>query len=267
MAEPPGDQPPSEENPEQTGQEPPRQPSQGVARQPSQGVTRQPSQGVARQPSQGVARQPSQGLTRQPSVGQRSGHDLRAVPSTGQDEPEGQAPDQPGQELPTQPPLPQPGSILYQPQQPTFSTYDQQSARGAIYQTPQQRGGLFQARTGVPQEARGGVFRQQVTRANFPQHQDPTGGMYQQPDFMTDYSQPLGGRRRSSQQTSTSRDTQQQYVVQHGPYQAHDPGSGIHQLGTNLYDDQIPDPGSRALAIKNAKAYLLKTSVKSGVSL
>ncbi|KAM6313340.1 radial spoke head protein 4 homolog A-like [Aegotheles albertisi] len=48
----------------------------------------------------------------------------------------------------------------------------------------------------------------------------------------------------------------------HGPYQPHEPGYGVYQ-----YDDQVPDPQSRALAIQNAKAYLLKSSTASGLNL
>ncbi|NXS26779.1 RSH4A protein, partial [Pomatostomus ruficeps] len=53
----------------------------------------------------------------------------------------------------------------------------------------------------------------------------------------------------------------------HGPYQPHEPGYGLDQAGYSPYEDQIPDPKARALAIQNAKAYLLKTSTKSGLNL
>ncbi|NXI26749.1 RSH4A protein, partial [Sterrhoptilus dennistouni] len=53
----------------------------------------------------------------------------------------------------------------------------------------------------------------------------------------------------------------------HGPYQPHEPGYGLEQPGYNPYEDEIPDPQARMLAIKNAKAYLLKTSTKSGLNL
>ncbi|NWW40322.1 RSH4A protein, partial [Panurus biarmicus] len=53
----------------------------------------------------------------------------------------------------------------------------------------------------------------------------------------------------------------------HGPYQPHEPGYGLDQPGYNPYEDEIPDPQARMLAIKNAKAYLLKTSTKSGLNL
>ncbi|CAN0135075.1 unnamed protein product [Bubo scandiacus] len=52
-----------------------------------------------------------------------------------------------------------------------------------------------------------------------------------------------------------------------GPYQPHEPGYGLYQSGYNPYDDQIPDPKSRTLAIQNAKAYLLKSSTTSGLNL
>ncbi|NXU65314.1 RSH4A protein, partial [Horornis vulcanius] len=53
----------------------------------------------------------------------------------------------------------------------------------------------------------------------------------------------------------------------HGPYQPHEPGYGLDQPGYSPYEDVIPDSHSRMLAIKNAKAYLLKTSTKSGLNL
>ncbi|NXM85326.1 RSH4A protein, partial [Oenanthe oenanthe] len=53
----------------------------------------------------------------------------------------------------------------------------------------------------------------------------------------------------------------------HGPYQPHEPGYGLDQPGYSPYEDEIPDPQTRMLAIKNAKAYLLKTSTKSGLNL
>ncbi|NXB67236.1 RSH4A protein, partial [Struthidea cinerea] len=53
----------------------------------------------------------------------------------------------------------------------------------------------------------------------------------------------------------------------HGPYQPQEPGYGLDQPGYSPYEDQIPDPQARMLAIKNAKAYLLKTSTRSGLNL
>ncbi|NWX13571.1 RSH4A protein, partial [Aegotheles bennettii] len=53
----------------------------------------------------------------------------------------------------------------------------------------------------------------------------------------------------------------------HGPYQPHEPGYGVYQPRQSPYDDQEPDPQSRALAIQNAKAYLLKSSTASGLNL
>ncbi|NXN84759.1 RSH4A protein, partial [Bombycilla garrulus] len=53
----------------------------------------------------------------------------------------------------------------------------------------------------------------------------------------------------------------------HGPYQPHEPGYGLDQAGYSPYEDEIPDPQERMLAITNAKAYLLKTSTESGLNL
>ncbi|NXT60639.1 RSH4A protein, partial [Chaetops frenatus] len=53
----------------------------------------------------------------------------------------------------------------------------------------------------------------------------------------------------------------------HGPYQPHEPGYGLDQPRYSPYEDEIPDPQARMLAIKNAKACLLKTSTRSGLNL
>ncbi|XP_023780451.1 radial spoke head protein 4 homolog A-like isoform X1 [Cyanistes caeruleus] len=64
-----------------------------------------------------------------------------------------------------------------------------------------------------------------------------------------------------------SADPQDAYERGHGPYQPHEPGYGLDQPGYSPYEDEIPDPQAQMLAIKNAKAYLLKTSTKSGLNL
>ncbi|NWV20181.1 RSH4A protein, partial [Origma solitaria] len=53
----------------------------------------------------------------------------------------------------------------------------------------------------------------------------------------------------------------------HGPYQPHEPGYGLDHPGCSPYEDEIPDPEARRLAIQNAKAYLVKTSTKSDLNL
>lgn len=59
----------------------------------------------------------------------------------------------------------------------------------------------------------------------------------------------------------------QAYEDGHGPYQPHEPGYGLCQAGYSPYDDQIPDPEARMLAMQNAKAYLLTSSTTSGLNL
>ncbi|NXJ09276.1 RSH4A protein, partial [Odontophorus gujanensis] len=54
---------------------------------------------------------------------------------------------------------------------------------------------------------------------------------------------------------------------EHGPYLPHEPGYGLYQPGYGPYDDQTPDPEHRMLSFQNAKAYLLKSSVTSGLNL
>nr|XP_060632196.1 radial spoke head protein 6 homolog A-like [Anolis sagrei ordinatus] len=235
MAEPPGDpQPPeSEETPEQASLAPPSQGSQ-----------------ILRQSSQGILRQGSQSIVRHPSI-QDPG--AAAPPSVDQDESEGgPAPEQ----------QPHRGS-LYQPDQPRLSIYEQQEGRGALYQPQQARGPLFQPRAGT-MEPRGSVtFQEPLGRGSFVQ--DPAGGMSQPAEQLP----PTGPRSSFHLPPAAVRGSQvlQSEAGGHGPYQTHEPGLGLYQMGVNLYEDQIPDPGPRALAIKNAKAYLLKTSVKTGVSL
>ncbi|XP_062349794.1 radial spoke head protein 4 homolog A-like [Cinclus cinclus] len=68
-------------------------------------------------------------------------------------------------------------------------------------------------------------------------------------------------------QEPESADPQDAYERGHGPYQPHEPGYGLDQPGYSPYEDEIPDPQTRMLAVKNAKAYLLKTSTKSGLNL
>ncbi|XP_009907158.2 radial spoke head protein 4 homolog A [Dryobates pubescens] len=59
----------------------------------------------------------------------------------------------------------------------------------------------------------------------------------------------------------------QAYEDRHGPYRPHEPGYGLYQPGFSPYDDQIPEPESRQLAVQNAKAYLLTSSTTSGLNL
>uniref|UniRef100_A0A6G1RQ71 Radial spoke head protein 4 homolog A-like n=1 Tax=Hypotaenidia okinawae TaxID=2861861 RepID=A0A6G1RQ71_9GRUI len=66
---------------------------------------------------------------------------------------------------------------------------------------------------------------------------------------------------------AVGQDHNQAYERDHGPYQPHEPGYGLCLPGYSPYDDQIPDPKSRMLAIQNAKAYLLKSSTTSGLNL
>ncbi|XP_054846182.1 radial spoke head protein 6 homolog A-like isoform X2 [Eublepharis macularius] len=187
---------------------------------------------------------------RQPSVpSSRSMQGLTRLSSNvlGRQTSSDQRPDQ--DEQSSQIPYQQARGSIYQPQQPRLSVYDQQEPRGAIYQPQQARGNLFQARGGIPQP------------------QDQKGGTSQ--DFIGGASQPQDQRGSAHQpyRVPSVRSSQQPYDPAHGPYQAHEPGFGLYQLEVGLYEDQVPDPGPRELAIKNAKAYLLKTSVKSGVSL
>uniref|UniRef100_A0A6J0TYB8 Radial spoke head protein 6 homolog A-like n=1 Tax=Pogona vitticeps TaxID=103695 RepID=A0A6J0TYB8_9SAUR len=156
-----------------------------------------------------------------------------------------------------------PRGSIYQPEQPRLSIYEQQEGRGALYQPPQARGALFQTRPGIP-DPRSGVSWQQPMAGGTVPHNATGSGAHLPPEHMLP-----SGPRGSFHGPMATRSSQilQSDPGGHGPYQPHEPGYGLYQAGVNLYEDQIPDPGPRALAIKNAKAYLLKTSVKTGVSL
>ncbi|XP_042324971.1 radial spoke head protein 6 homolog A-like isoform X2 [Sceloporus undulatus] len=196
------------------------------------------------QASQGPPGQSSQGVLRQPSS---QDQEAAAPPSIGHDEPEGGlASEQP------------PRGSIYQPDQPRLSIYEQQEGRGALYQPQQARGPIFQPRTGAQDSF---TWQQHPGRGSLPQ--DPTGGLYQPAEHLP----PSGSKGSFHLPAAKASQVLQSDTGGHGPYQTHEPGYGLYQMGVNLYEDQIPDPGPRALAIKNAKAYLLKTSVKTGVSL
>uniref|UniRef100_A0A8C2T5W7 Radial spoke head component 4A n=1 Tax=Coturnix japonica TaxID=93934 RepID=A0A8C2T5W7_COTJA len=86
-------------------------------------------------------------------------------------------------------------------------------------------------------------------------HQAEEVSMYQ--------SYPAGGQEpRDAYQGYEGRDHYQDYEREHGPYLPHEPGYGLDQT-----DDQTPDPEHRMLAFQNAKAYMLQSSVTSGLNL
>lgn len=138
------------------------------------------------------------------------------------------------------------------------SRISSQTSQGGIYGTPppEPRGAIYQ-----PVQAQGPLFQ---GRGSPPQAQDSRSRLTWQPSQSREHVQiPRGPSIAGMGQITHS----QPFEVGHGPYQSHEPGYGLYNMGANLYEDQVPDPGPRELAIKNAKAYLLKTSVKSGVSL
>lgn len=232
MAEPPGEQPEEEEKPQQPIPEPSVQAS----------VTSLKSQ-------QSLPRHSGHGLQGQTGSSERG---LETYP--GQDEQQSQIPyhdQQPGT-------VQQVRSNIYQPQQPRLNVYEQQEPRGAMYQPQQARGSLFQGRGSMPQpqDQRSGGYRQDISGGS---SQDYLAGTSQPQDLRGSFHQPY--------QVPSVRSSGLQYDPGHGPYQPHEPGLGLYQIGAGIYEDQVPDPGPRTLAIKNAKAYLLKTSIKSGVSL
>lgn len=58
--------------------------------------------------------------------------------------------------------------------------------------------------------------------------------------------------------------------TQHSPYPRDDPGTpwlSLSEQGFLCYSPEVPEPQPRDLAVQNAKAYLLQTSVSSDLSL
>lgn len=115
-----------------------------------------------------------------------------------------------------------------------------------------------------------------------PEHQVPEGfsQLYaegqdsQEASQSADQSQALGFDPCQTQEPRSARQTYgvgqepyQAYEDGHGPYQPHEPGYGLYQPGYSPYDDPVPDPEARMLAMQNAKAYLLTSSTTSGLNL
>uniref|UniRef100_A0A8C5UC02 Radial spoke head 6 homolog A n=1 Tax=Malurus cyaneus samueli TaxID=2593467 RepID=A0A8C5UC02_9PASS len=128
---------------------------------------------------------------------------------------------------------------------------------------------------------------QQIRRGSEQPHQDPQQAQDQResagqtrvrgqaPGQSQSPAQHLGHPRRAAQaaeqlqvpQLNLSPPVRHRGQGTHGPYQPHEPGYGLDQPEFSPYEDEIPDPKARMLAIQNAKAYLLKTSTKSGLNL
>uniref|UniRef100_A0A493U2E4 Radial spoke head component 4A n=1 Tax=Anas platyrhynchos platyrhynchos TaxID=8840 RepID=A0A493U2E4_ANAPP len=124
--------------------------------------------------------------------------------------------------------------------------------------------------------------RQEGMEQASPEHQVPEGfsQLYaegqdsQEASQSADQSQALGFDPCQTQEPRSARQTYgvgqepyQAYEDGHGPYQPHEPGYGLYQPGYSPYDDPVPDPEARMLAMQNAKAYLLTSSTTSGLNL
>ncbi|KAM9143827.1 radial spoke head protein 6 homolog A-like [Pangshura tecta] len=169
----------------------------------------------------------------------------------------GQFPYEPGQ-APYQPHQPgqdtTPGQAPYQPHQPGQPAYEahlvgqgpyqplSQELRQSIHQPHAPGQGPYQ-----PLDPRQNIYQPHAPGQDPYQPQEPRGSLYQQQEPMHGSYQP--------------------FLPGHGPYQPHEPGYGLYQPGYSPYEDEIPDPEPRALAIQNAKAYLMKSSTKSGLNL
>ncbi|XP_065261546.1 radial spoke head protein 6 homolog A-like [Emys orbicularis] len=250
------DQGPGQESPPVQGPYQPTQPGQGPP--PGQGLY-QPTQ-----PGQGTP--PAQG-PHQPTQGPPPAQGPYQPTQPGQAPPPGQGPYQPSQtgqspyeprQAPYQPHQPgqdtTPGQAPYQPHQPGQSAYEAHQVGQGPYQPLSQdpRQSIYQPHAPgqepyQPQDPRRSIYQPHAPGRDPYQPQEPRGSLYQQQEPMLGPYQP--------------------FVPGHGPYQPHDPGYGLYQPGYSPYEDEIPDPEPRALAIQNAKAYLMKSSTKSGLNL
>ncbi|XP_048797122.1 radial spoke head protein 6 homolog A-like isoform X3 [Lagopus muta] len=111
-------------------------------------------------------------------------------------------------------------------------------------------------------------YKQDVPDINFSQIHTLGQDSHQAQEVSVYQTYPLGTQEpRGAYQTYSGRDRYQAYEREHGPYLPHEPGYGLYQPGYGPYDDQTPDPEHRMLACQNAKAYLLKSSITSGLNL
>lgn len=119
-----------------------------------------------------------------------------------------------------------------------------------------------------PQGAEESSYKQDVPDINFSQIHTLGQDSHQAQEVSVYQTYPLGTQEpRGAYQTYSGHDRYQAYEREHGPYLPHEPGYGLYQPGYGPYDDQTPDPEHRMLACQNAKAYLLKSSVTSGLNL
>ncbi|CAM4663304.1 unnamed protein product [Lepidochelys kempii] len=282
MADPSGDpppevqgSPPSEQSSERLGQDHP--PGQGPYQPTEPGQEPPPAQGPYQptQPGQGPYQPTEPGQEPPPAQGPyqptQPGQGPYQPTEPGQEPPPAQGPYQPTQpgQGPYQPTQPgqgtPPGQGPYQPSQTGQSLYEPYESGQAPYQPhqpgqdttpgqapyqPHQPGqSAYEARQVGPlsQEPRRSIYQPHALGQDPYQLQEPRGSLYQQQEPMLGPYQP--------------------FVSGHGPYQPHEPGYGLYQPGYSPYEDEIPDPEPRALAIQNAKAYLMKSSTKSGLNL
>ncbi|CAM4657763.1 radial spoke head protein 6 homolog A-like isoform X1 [Lepidochelys kempii] len=256
MADPSGDpppevqgSPPSEQSSERLGQDHP--PGQGPYQPTEPGQEPPPAQGPYQptQPGQGPYQPTEPGQEPPPAQGPyqptQPGQGPYQPTQPGQGTPPGQGPYQPSQ---TGQSLYEPyesGQAPYQPHQPGQDTTPGQ----APYQPHQPGQSAYEARQVGPlsQEPRRSIYQPHALGQDPYQLQEPRGSLYQQQEPMLGPYQP--------------------FVSGHGPYQPHEPGYGLYQPGYSPYEDEIPDPEPRALAVQNAKAYLMKSSTKSGLNL
>nr|XP_006126946.1 radial spoke head protein 4 homolog A isoform X2 [Pelodiscus sinensis] len=136
----------------------------------------------------------------------------------------------------------EPGQTPYQPHQPGQITTPGQ----VPYQLHQPGQSAYEAHQ-MGQELRQSIYQPHAPGQTPYQAQEPRGSLYRQQEPMLGPYEP--------------------FAPEHGPYQPHEPGYGLYQPGYSPCENEISDPGPRALAIQNAKAYLMKSSTKSGLNL
>uniref|UniRef100_A0A8C4W531 Radial spoke head component 4A n=1 Tax=Gopherus evgoodei TaxID=1825980 RepID=A0A8C4W531_9SAUR len=218
-----------------------------------------PPEAQASPPSGQSSQQLGQGPYQPTEPGQESPA-ARGPCQPGQGPPPAQGPYQPSQtgQFPYQPRQPgqdtTPGQAPYQPHQPGQPAYEAHRVGQGPYQP-------------LSQELRQSIYQPHAPGQEPYQPLDPRQSICQPHAPGQDPYQPQEPRRSLYQQQEPMLGPYQPFLPGHGPYQPHEPGYGLYQPGYSPYEDEIPDPEPRALAIQNAKAYLMKSSTKSGLNL
>ncbi|XP_025965034.2 radial spoke head protein 6 homolog A-like [Dromaius novaehollandiae] len=170
---------------------------------------------------------------------------------------------------------------VYQPPAPSQDPYRAQDQRGSFYQPHAPGQAPYQSETPEqylcqPHGTEQGPYEPEVSEIAVSERyalgqdsyrtEEPRQSAYE--SYAAGLDPYQTHEPRSVYETYTlQEDPYQAYEPGHGPYQPHEPGYGLYQPGYSTYDEQVPDPNPRMLAMQNAKAYLLKSSTTSGLNL